>query len=117
MWIDGSNRVWLGGDKGRLFLLDQSSGRYHSIKIDCLRSPNDQLQVITGNEHFIYLGFQYSGIIRYDLSKKAFLIFLLGLMNEKSYLYMISLLMKIFFGLQRKKVCIAMMRQQNVLLV
>lgn len=72
MWIDGSNRVWLGGDKGRLFLLDQSSGRYHSIKIDCLRSPNDQLQVITGNEHFIYLGFQYSGIIRYDLSKKSF---------------------------------------------
>lgn len=72
MWIDGSNRVWLGGDKGRLFLLDQSSGRYHSMKIDCFKSLNDQLQVITGNEHFIYLGFQYSGIIRYDLDKKNF---------------------------------------------
>lgn len=72
MWIDADNRIWLGGDKGRLFLLDRSSGKYHSIKIDCLLAPNDQLQVITGNDHFIYLGFQYSGIIRYDLEKKSF---------------------------------------------
>lgn len=78
LWLDAGNRIWLGGDKGRLFQLDQSSGKYHSIKIDCLLAPNDQLQVITGNEHFIYLGFQYSGIIRYDLDKKSFSILSLG---------------------------------------
>ena len=48
------------------------------MKIDCFKSLNDQLQVITGNEHFIYLGFQYSGIIRYDLDKKSFSFLTLG---------------------------------------
>lgn len=78
LWIDANNRIWLGGDKGRLFQLDHSSGKYHSIKIDCLLAPNDQLQVITGNDHFIYLGFQYSGIIRYNLEKKTFSVLPLG---------------------------------------
>lgn len=72
MWIDGNDRVWLGGGDGCLFILDQSCGKYHSIQIGSLKSPDDQLQVIEGNDHFIYLGFQYSGIIRYDLTKKSF---------------------------------------------
>ena len=72
MWVDANNRVWLGGDMGTLFLLDTSSGKYHAIRIDCFHAANDRLQVITGNEHFLYLGFQYSGVIRYDLDKKNF---------------------------------------------
>ena len=72
MWVDDNNRVWLGGDMGIIFLLDPSSGKYHAIKMDCVHADNDRLQVITGNEHFIYLGFQYSGVIRYSLDKKSF---------------------------------------------
>lgn len=72
IWVDANNRVWLGGDMGTLFLFDTSSGKYHAIQIDCFHADNDRLQVITGNEHFLYLGFQYSGVVRYDLDKKSF---------------------------------------------
>lgn len=78
LWIGADNRVWLGGDKGALLMFDQEQGRFHSIKIDCLHFPNDQLQVITGSDHFIYLGFQYSGVVRYDLEKKSFSFVSLG---------------------------------------
>lgn len=98
MWVDVNNRVWLGGEKGILFLLDISSGKYHAIDIDCVHAESDRLEAITGNEHFLYLGFQYSGVIRYDLSNKTFsvlplaslpgeLIFVLDILIDENLLW------------------------------
>lgn len=71
MWIDNDDNVWIGGDKECLIQLDYTTGNYHAVKIDCLNAENDGMQVITGNGHYIYMGFQYSGVVRYDLNDKT----------------------------------------------
>ena len=76
MWIDNDDNVWIGGDKECLIQLDYTTGNYHAVKIDCLNAENDGMQVITGNGHYIYMGFQYSGVVRYDLNDKTVQCFL-----------------------------------------
>lgn len=72
MWIGKDNKIWLGVDQGNLIYLEHENRIFHEIKIEGLNLPCDQLQCITGTAHFLYLGFQYSGVIRYDFENNSF---------------------------------------------
>ncbi len=79
----GSNRVWLGGDKGRLFLLiNLQAVSLYKDRLE-LRSPNVQLRNHSMSILFIW-AFNIMVLFGYDLVKKSFSNFLLGFMKEKS---------------------------------